>query len=214
MKMKFLPRDKVNFFHHINKVYPTKNVVDSKCRIFMSLFSDSKGYLVLKSGNIPALNDICDVQLALYRKDTMLFLKLRFVTKDESNSFYSLLPINALKDAVSHPRYPSSEDGELMQLEIHFLDYLNNDILRKVIRLYINDLDFTQRLVDEYLHQASSDWDLPTMDIDLNAFLSTPYKRIGKYLIAESDCSIEKMEPARREAALNNVPSVYDIVEE
>ena len=206
---KHIPRDRINFFAHVDMVYPTQQVIESKSRLFMSLFQHGKGYVVLKTSDAPQAKRVTNVGATLYRKDSMLLLQLAFHTDDPERGFSSFLPVNAIRDAMVAPKYPSAEQG--MTLEIHLVEYLNSDVLSKVVRAKFDNPEFVQLLCEQYEAQRTSEVDVETMTIDTKALLTTPLSALNKYRLETSSMTILKDTPEEHEPLeLVSVSTAYN----
>ncbi|MDN3661052.1 hypothetical protein [Vibrio agarivorans] len=193
----FVSRDEINFFHYIGETYPEVNIVSSEGRVFASLFRNNKSYVVLKSADMEKLTDIQTVSVELFRKGVMLFLKINFYPRDSDKPIFSILPIDAKLDDVAFPKYPA--EGELMQFEVHLLDYFNGDKLGKVIRFHVEALDFQEQLVELYKHQKGATYERNIALLDTKAFLSTSFTNLYDSLVMTSAASIDKQTPSEFE---------------
>ncbi|MCG9579567.1 hypothetical protein L1D14_25500 [Vibrio tubiashii] len=207
----FITRDKVNFFAHVGEVYPHKSITEHKSRMLMSLFQTNKAYIVLKTADIRQSTDVSAVSAKLYRKDSMLMLGLSFESKNDRSCF-SMLPVNAIRDALVSPNYPSK--GQPMEIEVHFIEYLNGDKLNKVLRFSIDDDEFTQKLASEYESQRKSAVDAETMAIDTKVLATMPYVLLDKFLLASSTATIIKDTPIENEPYELSIESrnAYDVI--
>lgn len=207
----FVSRERINFFAHIGDVYPTEQIKNSKCRLFMSIFHHPKAFVVLKTGDARQPHNFTKVSAQLFRKDSALMLRLFFHGKTAEESFYSFLPVDAIRDGLVAPKYPAQ--GESMEMEIHLVEYLNGDVLSKVVRASFDDPKFIQRLCDEYEQQRASETDPEIMLIDKKAILSMSIHSIDKYFLGESSMTTIKDAPDEHEPLLlDEVNNVYDIV--
>ncbi|USD35522.1 MULTISPECIES: hypothetical protein [Vibrio] len=188
----YVSRDNVNFYHHIGKPYPTESVCASKSRVLMDLFGCEKSYVVLKSLSSSTAANIESVDATLYRKDSVLALRLRFIDENGASTF-SLLPISATNDATISPRFPALDSN--MQIEVHFIDHFDNNRLTRVLRLSVLNEQMTKTLVSEYQAQQRAEIDKDTVMVDMKTLLSTPYKHLPKYEIANSQVQILKSKP-------------------
>ncbi|CCO46785.1 hypothetical protein VIBNISOn1_190004 [Vibrio nigripulchritudo SOn1] len=207
-KTNFATRDSVNFFGHLGKPYPTPSVCKSESRCMMSLFKHAnRSYVVLKTGDPRQLAQLNEARVSLYRKDSVLAIRLSFNNED-NNPFFSILPFSATLDSVVTPSYP--EDGQ-MEIEVHFIDYLQSDVLRKVIRIQVNDDTFRKTLVTEYDAQLRAEIPKDLIKLDAKALLSTPYRFLDKYLLVDSSATIVKQDPDEDEPLFNeNIASPYN----
>lgn len=137
--------DDINYFAFIGQQYPQESVVDSKERIFMSLFTYNKNYVILKVLNSKSVNNITDVSLSIYREGCAMVLGTHWRTKLNSSNFTSLVPINP--QTIDFPIYPTV--GEVATFEVHFVDDMTGKLL-KVISFIPQSNDFTQSFVNEF----------------------------------------------------------------
>ncbi|MEI8659223.1 hypothetical protein [Vibrio sp. Hal054] len=187
MQPTIISRDKINFFHFIDQVYPSRIITESKSRLLLDMFSGKRNYIVLKVGDVRHLDAIVDIQVSLIKVQSMLFLKTRFLAADETKNFFSTIPVNA-KRGASNVTYP--ENGQDLDLEFHFLDHFSHEKLAKVLRVTVTDQDFIATLVNHYQAQLESEIDDETFEIDTKLFLCLPEKRHGEYVIAISTDSV------------------------
>ncbi len=204
----FVTRDAVNFWAHVGKAYPTPSICKSSSRVLMSLFSHARSYISLKIGDVRQLENITEVKASLYRKDTVTALRLSF-NNEAGDPFFSMLPFNASLDSVVSPVFP--KNGEPLEIEIHFIDYLNNDILQKVIRIKVDNSVFTDELVKDYSGQLRAEIPKDVIELDAKTLLTTPFHLLDKYFVVDSSATIIKQDREENEPLFNeDVASPYN----
>ncbi|MGD8116870.1 hypothetical protein [Vibrio sp. TRT 29B02] len=204
----FATRDAVNFWAHVGKAYPTPSVCKSSSRILMSLFSHARAYISLKIGDIRQLENITEVKVSLYRKDSITALRLSF-NNEAGDPFFSMLPFNASLDSVVSPVFP--KNGQQMEIEIHFIDYLNNNILQKVIRVKVDSLKFSDELVKDYSGQLRAEIPKDVIELDAKTLCTTPFHLLDKYFVVDSSATIIKQDSEENEPLFNEgIESPYN----
>ncbi|EGQ9239453.1 hypothetical protein M2G93_16915 [Vibrio vulnificus] len=205
----FFSRDTVNYFHYLGQRYPEVTIADSESRVFASLFRHQKAYVMLKSTDTEMLTNIDKITLNLYRKGVMLFLCINYHVAGLEKPIMSFLPIDSILDNLPNPRYP--DEGELLQFEIHLLNYFKIDRLEKVIQFHVVDMAFQKELVELYQYQHEANYERSIAIQDTKAFFSYPFTKLNKFLVASTNVTIDKQEPDNYEPLRNSrADSVFD----
>ncbi|WP_281188448.1 hypothetical protein [Vibrio harveyi] len=198
----FVNREQVNFFHFVGQRYPEVNITTSDNRMFASLFRHKKAFIILKSTDVDQMHDVESMNLELYRKGVMFFLCIKYHILNMESPIMTFLPINAKLDNLPTPYFP--EIDEVMQFEIHLLNYFHADRLEKVLQFHIEDVEFQQTLVELYEHQQSSNYDDAIAKQDTKAFFRYPFKKLDTFLVAHTKVSIDKQQPSEFEPSKND----------
>ncbi|MUK37589.1 hypothetical protein GNP82_08495 [Aliivibrio fischeri] len=192
--------DEINYFSLIGKRYPQESVINSKERIFMSLFSFNQNYLIIKVLDSQSIQNITDVSLSIYREGCAMVLGTHWRTKLNSSNFTSLIPVNP--KLVDFPIFPSSD--EVATFEAHFVDAITG-VLLKVINFTPQSNDFTASFVGEYNSLSEEPYETPHFARSFEKFNALSLSAMGESIILSSPCSIIKKDSEKDEPQFFNL---------
>ncbi|WP_390240742.1 hypothetical protein [Vibrio sp. R78045] len=198
--------DKVNYFHYVNHLYPSSAILESKERLFLSLFDYGKCYLVAKIINTDRIDEIDNISIAAYRKSCALFLSIENFYGEES-AFDVIAPVNP--KSCSFPSYPDAT--EILEFEVHYIDAMSGELL-KVIRVTPDDFQFTTALATEHAHLRDDPYTNEHFSNGVAKFFDQNIDNRNLDKILSSPCTVNKREPTSDEPQGTGVVTFVDSI--
>lgn len=191
-------RDNVNYFYGVGKTYTDNNVIQSKSKQFCRLFRGHKNQFIIKIGNPKTVKNFTDIDISLYEKGCLLFLEFRFSSDVILGNFNCTFPIDCV--AMKYDRIKLPEFDEAMDFEFHFVDVINDKLL-KVVRFNASNLEFSNTLANEYMHRVNSGYSQEQASRTLDSVLLNA-STMG--LLVSSKSFIVKQDPVNDEPMNSN----------